>query len=293
MIVMRIKGGLGNQLFQYAAAYALAERLEQPFVFNPYFTKAMTARNIAFGDLNTDISDEIDENKLPLMVKMIRNHYVNKAFRILEIKKVNCGNFLYYLEPRDTFMPDFYSLNAENIYIDGYYQSEKYFSQYRKELIRQFTPKYEPEQDYIRALSIIKKCTSVAVHIRRGDFKADNGLLHKDPHHYLLGADYYRSAIAYMRKRIQSPNFFFFSDDMEWVKDNFGAQKDFHFIKIKTSHGDIDDLMLMKNCDHIITANSTFSWWAAWLNEHDDAIRIVPKKNFGNIDMIPDGWVKM
>lgn len=293
MIVMRIKGGLGNQLFQYAAAYAIAHRLNQPFVFNPCFTKAMTARKVKFDNLNTDVSTLVKSEELPFRIRVIQNHYINKICRLLQITQIKCGNFLYFLEPRDTVMPEFDFVNAENIYIDGYYQSERYFAKHRDELIKQFTPNYEPEYEYLDALRQINECMSVAVHIRRGDFKGDNRFLHKDPHHYLLEADYYRKAMDYLTKKVKNPEFFFFSDDMEWVKECFGQQENFHFMCIKTQHGDIDDLMLMKNCNHIITANSTFSWWAAWLNEHDDAIRVVPQKNYGNVDMIPSGWVKM
>ena len=92
---------------------------------------------------------------------------------------------------------------------------------------------------------------------------------------------------------VETPVFFWFSDDMEWVKAYIGNSLDFQFVSIKTSHGDIDDMMLMKNCKHIITANSTFSWWAAWLNDHKEAIRIVPEKAYGMDGMIPDSWVKM
>ena len=76
------------------------------------------------------------------------------------------------------------------------------------------------------------------------------------------------------------------------MREHFAEERDFRFINIKTENGDIDDMMLMKNCKHIITANSTFSWWAAWLNEHEDAICIAPAKPFGVTEMIPDNWVK-
>ena len=80
---------------------------------------------------------------------------------------------------------------------------------------------------------------------------------------------------------------------MEWVKEHVGSSDDFRFVRIHTKHGDIDDMMLMKNCKHIITANSTFSWWAAWLNENDNAIRIVPEKPYGMEGMIPTEWRKV
>ena len=288
MITMRIKGGLGNQLFQYAAAYALSKRLDQPFQFNPAFTATMTARGYKFPELMVDAEKIVNDNELSLKVRLLKNAYINKAVRILNLSKHKCANGLYFLETRDTWQPDFFTITAPNLYVDGYFQSEEYFKQYRDELLRQFQPRYEAESDYVEVMNRIQHCNAVAVHVRRSDFKKDN-----NPFHYLLTEDYYRRAVDYIRAHVTDPVFFRFSDDMEWVKENIGDAHDFVFVSIKTSHGDIDDMMLMKHCNHIITANSTFSWWAAWLNEHDDAIRVVPEQPYGMDGMIPDMWVKL
>ena len=87
--------------------------------------------------------------------------------------------------------------------------------------------------------------------------------------------------------------FFWFSDDIDWVKQNFGERENFRFVSLHTKHADIDEMMLMKNCKHIIAANSTFSWWASWLNEHKDALHICPAKRYGNLHMIPENWIKI
>ena len=109
----------------------------------------------------------------------------------------------------------------------------------------------------------------------------------------MLDESYYEKAIQRMRELVENPVFFWFSDDMEWAKEHIGEADDFRFVRIQTQHGDIDDMMLMKNCHHIIAANSTFSWWAAWLNEHDDAVRIVPERPYGMEGMIPNGWIRV
>lgn len=288
MIVMRLKGGLGNQLFQYAAAYAISKRLDQKLLFDPSFTSNMTVRAYKLPFLCVDTKEVVSEGQLPKKVKFIKNLYINKACRILNLAKHNCGQYKYWLETKDVWQPDFFTIDAKNLYIDGYFQSENYFKQYRSELLKQIRPKYNLEDEYLNELKKIKSCNSVAVHVRRSDFKKDNCA-----YHYLLDELYYRRAIQKMRETIENPVFFWFSDDMEWVKKNIGENEDFHFVSIKTKHGDIDDMMLMKNCHHIITANSTFSWWAAWLNEHEDAIRIVPQKSYGMEGMIPDEWIKI
>lgn len=288
MITMRIKGGLGNQLFQYAVAYALSKRLNQPFRFDPSFTGNMTARSYKILELNCNVDSIVEEEQLPIMIRFLKNAYINKACRLLNLSKHRCGNYIYWIETKDVWQADFLKISCENLYVDGYFQSEEYFKKYRADLLKQFTPRYEPEQQYLTILERVRKKNTVAVHVRRGDFKKDN-----NPFHYLLDANYYRRAVEYIREKVDNPEFFWFSDDMIWVKEHIGEMDDFHFVTIRTTHGDIDDMMLMKNCNHIITANSTFSWWAAWLNENDDSIRIVPQKPYGMDGMIPNGWMRI
>lgn len=288
MVIMRIKGGLGNQLFQYASGYALAKRLNQKLAFDPSFTKNMTARGYKLPLLYVDTAEVIYMDRLPQKVNRLKNLYINKVCRMLNLSRHKCGEYTYWLETRDEWQPDFFTIKENNLYVDGYFQSEEYFKQYREELLKQIQPKYEPEDEYLKALGEISNCNSVAVHVRRSDFKKDNC-----EYHYLLDESYYKRAIEKIRAEVNNPVFFWFSDDMEWVKEHIGAANDFRFVSIHTKHGDIDDMMLMKNCNHIIAANSTFSWWAAWLNEHNDAIRIVPEKPYGMDGMIPLNWDKV
>lgn len=288
MIVMRIKGGLGNQLFQYAAAYALSKRLGQEFAFDPYFTTNMTLRGYKIPHLCISTDKIISIDQLPGKVQILKNAYVNKACRMLNMAKHRCGDYLYWLETKDKWQADFFTVESENMYVDGYFQSEDYFKNYRTELLEQFRPNYEPEEEYLKALDTIKRCTSVAVHVRRSDFKKDNCKFH-----YLLGEEYYYNALQYVETHVENPVFFWFSDDIDWVKRNFGERTDFRFISLHTKHADIDEMMLMKSCKHIIAANSTFSWWASWLNENGRTLHICPKKNYGNLNMIPDSWIKV
>lgn len=288
MVIMRIKGGLGNQLFQYASSYALAKRLNQKLMFDPSFTANMTARGYKLPLLRVETADVVYTEQLPKKILVLKNLYINKACRLLNLSKHKCGKYVYWLETKDEWQSDFLTIQADYLYVDGYFQSEEYFKQYRKELLKQIRPQYELEDEYLKVLDEIHKCNSVAVHVRRSDFKKDNC-----EYHYLLDESYYKRAIEKIRAEVNNPVFFWLSDDMEWVKEHIGAANDFRFVSIHTKHGDIDDMMLMKNCNHIIAANSTFSWWAAWLNEHNDAIRIVPEKPYGMDGMIPSNWDKV
>lgn len=288
MITMRIKGGLGNQLFQYAAAYALANRLNQPFGFNPSFSNNMTPRGYKLSYLKTECDRIVKDDELPYKVNFLKKKYPNKLLRVMNHHKTNCGKYAYWIETRDEWQPNFFKIDYPNIYVDGYFQSQDYFKEYRESLLKQFLPSYEPEIAFIDAQKKIHLCNSVAVHVRRSDFTKDG-----HAYHYLLDKDYYISAVSFMKAKLETPTFFWFSDDINWVKHNIGDNKDFVFVNIQTPHCDIDDMMLMKSCKHIITANSTFSWWAAWLNENNSAIKIVPQKPYGMDGMIPNEWIKL
>lgn len=290
MITVRIKGGLGNQLFQYAAAYALSKRVEQDLQLDITFFPQQTLRGFKLNQMN--ISNKRVENSLSKAVEIYKNKYLNKILRKINVRILPCAkNGIFLLETRSDIVPEFFSITQNDIYMDGYYQSEEYFKDYRRELISQFTPNYTPETEYIEAINCVERCNSVAVHVRRGDFlNAQNDW---NPNHYLLGEEYYHNSLQYVETHIENPVFFWFSDDIEWVKRNFGERADFRFISLHTKHADIDEMMLMKRCKHIIAANSTFSWWASWLNENERTLHICPKKRYGNLHMIPENWIKV
>ena len=290
MVTARIKGGLGNQLFQYAAGYALAKRMNQKLELDSSFFPQQTLRGFKLGHLNVTFGDAVERQSG--LVKAYKNKYLNKTLRKANVRVLPCGKQTkYLLETRSDIVPEFFNISAPNIYLDGYYQSEKYFREYKADLIKQFTPNYPSEAEYESVLAEIQGCEAVAVHVRRGDFlSAQND---PNPNHYLLGEQYYHNALKYVTEHLENPVFFWFSDDIDWVKQNFGERENFRFVSLHTKHADIDEMMLMKNCKHIIAANSTFSWWASWLNKHENALHICPAKRYGNLHMIPENWVKI
>ena len=290
MVTIRIKGGLGNQLFQYAAGYALAKRMNQKLKLDNSFFPQQTLRGFKLGYLNVTFGDVVEHQSG--LVKAYKYKYLNKTLRKANVRALPCGKQTkYLLETRSDIVPEFFNISAPNIYLDGYYQSEKYFREYKADLIKQFTPNYPSEAEYESVLAEIQGCEAVAVHVRRGDFlSAQND---PNPNHYLLGEQYYHNALKYVTEHLENPVFFWFSDDIDWVKQNFGERENFRFVSLHTKHADIDEMMLMKNCKHIIAANSTFSWWASWLNKHENALHICPAKRYGNLHMIPENWVKI
>ena len=292
MVTMRIKGGLGNQLFQYACGYSLARRLEQELELDTSFFPNQTLRGYKLGSLNVDFKATVDYNSLPFFLNFAKDKRGNKIIRVLNRRVVPAGNgWKLLIETRPKLTEEFFTVNGDKIFVDGYFQTEMYFNNYRSELLRQFTPNYVQEDEFYQALDEIKNVNAVAVHVRRGDFlKAQ---YESNPRHYLLGADYYIKALDYSDNIQEHPVYFWFSDDIDWVKKTFGERENFRYISLHTKHADIDEMMLMKNCNHIITANSTFSWWAAWLNENDNAMILCPEKAYGIPEMIPDRWLKI
>lgn len=290
MVIIRIKGGLGNQLFQYASAFSLAKRLNTELKLDTSFYPQQTLRGFKLDKLEVDFREIYEPEK---WVEILKNKYINKGLRKANIKEIPIGtNAIYLLETRSDIVEQFFTIKKDKIYVDGYYQSEKYFAEYRDTLLQQFVPSYKPEEEYSYVLEEIKNTLSVGVHVRRGDFI--KGANDSNPNHYLLGEQYYHNALRYMSEKLPtSAVYYWFSDDIEWVKSCFGEKENFRFVSLHTKNGDIDEMQVMKRCQHIIAANSTFSWWAAWLNENPKAIKTVPEKRFGNLHMIPNGWIRL
>ncbi len=289
MITTVIRGGLGNQLFQYASAYALAKRLDQPLTLDISFFPKQTLRGYKLDNLRLVEHIVTYGEDDGLLKKIYKNRYINGFIRRSNLKMLPIRNGKYLVDHAGSYTPDFFTIAGNNVFMNGYFQSEKYFYLFRSELLKQLQPVYPSDVGYKKVLKDIQNVNAVAVHIRHGDFTHNDG----DSYHYILGIGYYERAIQLIREKVENPIFFCFSDDIEWVKQNIGGTDDFHFISLSSPHADIDELMLMKSCKHIITANSTFSWWAAWLNENQGAIRIAPERAYGNDQMIPASWIKV
>jgi hypothetical protein len=236
--------GLGNLLFTLAAGYALSIRDGKPM----YSTEPK-----GFSEYSDNILRNIEITR-----KIPGNIYVEKSFNYSEIPVVNG--------------------------IDGYFQSEKYFVDYRDFILDFFSPTLEI-QKYIDSKygDIIKDSTSI--HIRRGDY------LNYPDIHPVCDMDYYKKAIQHFSDK---ESFVVFSDDIDWCKKNFSNK--FYFVE---GEKDYIDLYIMSQCKNNIIANSTFSWWGAWLNKNEVKKVIAPKKWFGSKinhntnDLVPSNWERI
>jgi len=269
MIISKLIGGLGNQLFQYAAARYLAE--------------------INNEELKLDLS-EFKSYKL--------HKYSLKHFNIIEkiasqkdLKKVKNVNEKYFHYNKN------FKKSGTNILLKGYWQSVKYFNGISNIIKTDFKVKSKLKG---RNLSVSKKildCNSVSLHIRRGDYKPNS---YKDQIFDVLNYDYYHSAISDLSKKEKNLIFFIFSDDHKWVKDNIKLDFPIIIVNHNTAATNYEDLRLMSLCNHNIISNSTFSWWGAWLNCNKNKRIYAPKKwfnknakNLNSKDIIPKQWIKI
>ncbi len=247
MIITRLTGGLGNQLFEYAAGKARAEKENTT--------------------LKIDLSAYTKYNGRSYRLKYF-NTTVQKASLFERI--------LYkYLLPSH--------------YLDDHFQSEEYFKNIPRIIRSEFSLKESLSEKLQPILEEIRKSNSVSVHIRRTDY------LTKQHRYVILNPNYYETAMKIISEKIENPLFFFFSDDIEWAKKNIPHSDNSVFL----SNQDYEDLYLMSQCKHNITANSTFSWWGAWLNNNSNKVVITPKKWLTDDSPtslhvgIPEIWLKI
>lgn len=179
-------------------------------------------------------------------------------------------------------------------YLSGYWQSEKYFRAMASVIRTDFTFKSSLVNLNAELADQIAKVNAVSLHVRRGDYVKNKKT---NATHGLCSLDYYRGAIRYVSGRVKQPCFFIFSDDISWVKDNLKMDFPCHYVDHNQGVESYNDMRLMSLCKHHIIANSSFSWWGAWLNSNPDKIVVAPRKWFVNLhdvnDLFPQGWLTL
>ena len=267
MTKVKIIGGLGNQLFQY------------------FFARSLKLK------FNINVKLDLSDFEIYKLHQYNLNNFLKLKLPISEKKYSFINFFLNKKKENDPFKFDDTIFKKKFSYYDGYWQSYRYFNKFWCLFKNDF--KFDNKYTNIQILNKIKNSNSVAVHVRRGDY-VDNNRTSK--FHGNLNIKYYNRSIKFFENKYKNIKFFFFSDDIEWVKKQFNNKK-YHFIendkkKIKMP---ISDLILMKNCKHNIIANSTFSWWGAWLNDNKSKTVCVPKywtakRKITDTDLIPNNW---
>ena len=295
MVIIKLKGGLGNQLFQYAAAKSIARNnqtevlidAETGFKGDPY-KRSFALMNFC---IESKVEDASTINSLINKNKVIR--YLKK--RLSDFFEI-C-NLKYLDEPFYHFDPQTAAYRtSKNIYLEGYFQSEKYFNSIANEIRSEFELKSPTDEINSKYLAQINSSESVSLHVRKYDDALANGA------YQIYGScttEYYQKAISYMQDKLKDPFFFVFSDDIDWTKMNINLNNSrVEYISHNNIESGHEDIRLMKACKHNIIANSSFSWWGAWLNRNSGKIVIAPDKWLDTEicdfkDVVPVNWIKL
>jgi hypothetical protein len=211
-----------------------------------------------------------------------------KKKKLFFLKKIGLSRWNFYFEKQVAFNDKFHSL-TNNVYLSGYFQSEKYFKNIQSKIKDDFS---FPDLNLIE-VNDIERFNSVSVHIRRGDYLENSNTYET---HGICSLNYYYKALEIIKSKVKNPVFYIFTDDIEWVKVHFNLEE-FQFISGK-GYCDFEELGIMSKCRHNIIANSSFSWWAAWLNRYQKKIVIAPeywfkKIEYFNNDIVPNNWLKI
>ena len=295
MIIIRIFGGLGNQMFQYAMGRAVAYRNNLELKLDISYFEKQTLRSYGLNHFNiqADIATKEEIQRFKLRREQLIARAVNKTRRILlpwyKQKVIKERGFL--------FDPDIMKIKG-SMYLNGYWQSEKYFIDIADSIRREFTVKDRPDEVNTMLLERIDSANAVSLHVRRRDYVSNPRTRNI---HGVLDIDYYISALDLITQQNKDAHVFVFSDDIPWARENFKISLPVDFIDYNGIDKDYEDLRLMSHCKHHIIANSTFSWWGAWLVENPNKLVVAPKKWFsdmemvrkGEIDIIPEGWIQL
>lgn len=278
---MNLKGGLGNQMFQYALGRNLSLKNNTELKLNiSSFKKDKLFRIYSLSIFNISATTIFNP-------KLISRNIITQI-----LSKVSKKNYISLKQKNRYFKKDILTKKG-NIFLDGHWMSEEYFKNIRKMLLNDFKIKEKLHKKNTILLKKINSTNSIAIHVRRTDYinnPVTKSIL------CTCSQEYYNNAIKYLKKKIKNPKFFIFSDDINWCKKNLKLPLNSVFVDINPLEKGYLDLELMKNCKQFIIANSSFSWWGAWLSENKNKIICAPKKWFVNQnegDIVPKSWIRI
>ena len=302
-VVTCLFGGLGNQMFQYAAGRALALKTRSRLILDATgFTLPQARRAYALEGYALAAETRFDGYRYPPRQSAVRfpapqrPRWIERAAQMLRVRipisrAAGANRLSVFAESSFDFDPSFWNCGTQT-YLVGYWQSERYFSEIAEAIRRELACQREPDAANARWLTRIRACNAVCVHVRRGDYllPAHFG------HHGLCSAGYYQRALRLIRERVARPQFFVFSDDWPWCREHL-ADQDIVIVDANKPDAAQDELRLMAACRHHVIANSSLSWWAAWLATDAGQTVVAPTPWFSHRsrtpDLFPAGWIVM
>ena len=281
MVIIRIIGGLGNQMFQYAYAKALQNKGYDVKIDISAFDTYKLHGGYQLDKFDIDLKNATKEEVKLYYKKDIVSQILNRLnIKHTIIKEKGLSFKKRLLKPSD------------NTYIQGYFQSEKYLFDIAN--INEIFTINNPISNYTKEIKklILDSNNSCSIHIRRGDYI-------DDPIFEVCEIDYYKKAMKFMEKKMGTISYFVFSNDIKWVKENIKA-KNIVYVDSKEPRIPHEDMFLMSLCKNNIIANSSFSWWGAYLNQNKEKLIIAPKNWFKTArkikqskDLVPKSWIKL
>jgi len=293
-VITHLMGGLGNQMFQYAAGRALALR-------------TASSLKLDLSGFGVDDRRRFELDKFPIQAVPATKEElaafgaagVARSSRLARVAgrvwdMLRPSNSHIYREPHFHFDRSAVNLQPP-VFLFGHWQSEKYFSDCADAIRRELTPSASLDPENAAMAARIDSANAVSVHVRRGDY-ADNPATNR--YHGTCTVDYYQRAVAYVSERIQTAHAFVFSDDHTWACRNLQFAIPTTFININGAAEGFRDMQLMLRCRHHVIANSSFSWWGAWLSPHAEKMVVAPRRWFSATtndtrDLIPQGWIRL
>jgi len=291
-IIVRSCGGLGNQMFQYAIGRAIAletegevlvdvssfEREKRKFSLNDF---CLIDKIHVFSYKSWEVLAAIK------VIKRLRKWGIGR-------NKIIFGNIIM-----ETFPPSYFDFNfsvlreKRCLFLEGFWQSEQYFARHREAILNDFTLNSfssvaEQWDETIRS----KGYSAVGLHIRRGDYVSEPSA---NRVHGVLSIGYYKNADKLLHGLGIKPTYFIFTDDVEWARENLSFSSDVFFVS-ETGCRDVEEMILMSRCSHAIIANSSFSWWSAWMNKNKDKVVVAPAfwfRNMASDHIVPKEWYRI
>jgi len=301
LIIVRLLGGLGNQMFQYALGRHLALIHNKPLKLDlsAYRPSGRSSRWVfrSYGLGHFNIQKSVAEDaELKPFKKYLRLTFFSRLLRRVSAYGKYYARGYIFEPPGRNFTFDPWLLDAplkSVVYLDGFWQSEKYFKAVEGIIRNDFSFKKPPDVANQQMLEEIASVDSVAIHIRHGDNATKIAR-----HHGVLPLKYYKNAVSELAKTISNPNFYIFSDDPAWAKANLKLNHPATFVTHNGEAKHQEDLRLMSHCKHHIIGNSTFSWWGAWLGKQPNQLVYAPKRyhmrvNIPIKDLYPGEWKLM
>ncbi|MFZ2303669.1 MAG: alpha-1,2-fucosyltransferase [Minisyncoccia bacterium] len=298
MIISKLTGGLGNQMFQYAFGLRLSKKNKLPYkidigeykdaVADP--VKGLRVFSLSHFNISVRVASNEEIQKFDLYLK---KPFFKKLLRFYTGKN-SYFKRKYIIEPESNYFRfDSRILNysiKNDVYVEGFWQSEKYFNEIEDVIRKEFSFKNEPDKINKKIIEDIQAENSVSIHIRHGD----NANKYAQAHG-VLPIEYYHTAIEKLLVDVVNPIFYVFSDDPKWAEENLKLSHKTLYISHNGDEKNYEDLRLMTHCRHHIIGNSTFSWWGAWLGKKPNQIVFASKTYHTNVDIsgsdfIPPNW---